>query len=433
MNQYPLIRGKTDLKTRFPEVAAQWDDEKNEGTGPEDVQPASMKKVWWRCPKGHSWRAAVYARTAGNGCPYCAGHTLNCGVNDLLTVAPEIAGQWDAEKNGSLGPQDVTAGNRRKAWWICPRGHSWEASIGSRVSGKGCPYCAGRKVMPGFNDLATADPDLAKQWNDEMNGSLTPHDVVGMSHTAVWWTGKCGHVWKATVANRRYGSGCPYCCGKKVLEGFNDAKSNYPEFIGEWDYEKNEFFPEQVSVSSQKEIWWKCSKGHSWKAKLPARRNGSGCPYCGNRRVAPGKTILHPGIRSSSKNGTMKETGGSCLKTLPINPVKRSGGSVRKDIPGKLKYITGQKERGVRSAPNWRTIILSRPGKPTWQRSAPDSRQNGITDGTGDFLQNRSGRFQQEKCGGSAAADIIGSVRSRSGSVGQGVRSAMEGSTDSQG
>ena len=61
MNQYPLIKGKTDLKTRFPEVAAQWDDEKNEGTGPEDVQPASMKKVWWRCPKGHSWRAAVCA------------------------------------------------------------------------------------------------------------------------------------------------------------------------------------------------------------------------------------------------------------------------------------------------------------------------------------------------------------------------------------
>lgn len=44
MNQYPLIKGKTDLKTRFPEVAAQWDDEKNEGTGPEDVQPASMKR-----------------------------------------------------------------------------------------------------------------------------------------------------------------------------------------------------------------------------------------------------------------------------------------------------------------------------------------------------------------------------------------------------
>ena len=111
MNQYPLIKGKTDLKTRFPEVAAQWDDEKNEGTGPEDVQPASMKKVWWRCPKGHSWRAAVYARTAGNGCPYCAGNTLDRGVNDLLTVAPEIAGQWDAEKIGILGPQGC---DRRK-------------------------------------------------------------------------------------------------------------------------------------------------------------------------------------------------------------------------------------------------------------------------------------------------------------------------------
>ena len=59
------------------------------------------------------------------------------------------------------------------------------------------------------------------------------------------------------------------------------------------------------------------------------------------------KTILHPGSRSSSKNGIMKKTGGSCRKTLHINPVKRSGGSVRKDIPGKLKSITGQRERGA--------------------------------------------------------------------------------------
>ena len=88
MNQYPLIKGKTDLKTRFPEVAAQWDDEKNEGTGPEDVQPASMKKVWWRCAKGHEWRATPDGRLRADpftGCPYCIGMYAAKGETDLET------------------------------------------------------------------------------------------------------------------------------------------------------------------------------------------------------------------------------------------------------------------------------------------------------------------------------------------------------------
>lgn len=44
MNQYPLIKGKTDLRTRFPDVAAWWDRDKNGELGPEDVQPGSIKK-----------------------------------------------------------------------------------------------------------------------------------------------------------------------------------------------------------------------------------------------------------------------------------------------------------------------------------------------------------------------------------------------------
>ncbi len=65
MNQYPLIRGQTDLKARNPALAEEWDGIRNKGLTPEDVQPGSVKKVWWRCRKGHSWMAAVYSRTAG--------------------------------------------------------------------------------------------------------------------------------------------------------------------------------------------------------------------------------------------------------------------------------------------------------------------------------------------------------------------------------
>jgi len=68
------------------------------------------------------------------------------GFNDLATTAPKIAAQWHPELNGSLTPQMVTAGSRKKIWWHCAEGHVWKAVVYSRagVQKSGCPVCAGR-------------------------------------------------------------------------------------------------------------------------------------------------------------------------------------------------------------------------------------------------------------------------------------------------
>ena len=120
----------------------------------------TRRKVWWRCPNGHSWRATVFSRTSlGTGCPVCTGRQALAGENDLTTLYPDIAAQWDEEKNGALHPSNVTAGSNRPVWWRCEKGHSYRTIIAQRVQrGDGCPYCANRKVLPGFNDLATAAP-----------------------------------------------------------------------------------------------------------------------------------------------------------------------------------------------------------------------------------------------------------------------------------
>ena len=153
------------LVKQFPLLAAEWDVEKNTPLTPQDVTTGSHKLIWWRCPKGHSWRAAVYSRTTlGTGCPVCTGRQALAGENDLATLYPNIAAQWDEEKNGALHPSNVTAGSNRRVWWRCEKGHSYRAVIAQRVQrGDGCPYCANRKVLPGFNDLATAAPLVAKQ------------------------------------------------------------------------------------------------------------------------------------------------------------------------------------------------------------------------------------------------------------------------------
>lgn len=206
------------LVKQFPLLTAEWDIEKNAPLTPQDVTTGSHKLIWWRCPKGHSWRAAVYSRTTlGTGCPVCTGRQALAGENDLATLYPDIAAQWDEEKNGALRPNNVTAGSNRRVWWRCEKGHSYRAVIAQRVQrGDGCPYCANRKVLPSFNDLATAAPLVAKQWHETRNGALTPEMVTAGSHKKAWWQCSYGHVWKAAIYSRAgvQQCGCPVCAGK---------------------------------------------------------------------------------------------------------------------------------------------------------------------------------------------------------------------------
>lgn len=66
------IPGENDLTTLFPDIAAQWNREKNGDKVPEQFLPMSACKVWWKCQKGHEWKSAISSRTAGSGCPYCS-------------------------------------------------------------------------------------------------------------------------------------------------------------------------------------------------------------------------------------------------------------------------------------------------------------------------------------------------------------------------
>lgn len=59
--------------------------------------------------------------------------------------------------------------------------------------------------------LAIADPELAAQWHPTRNGDLTPDMVTAESHRKIWWLGKCGHEWSATIESRTRGMGCPFC------------------------------------------------------------------------------------------------------------------------------------------------------------------------------------------------------------------------------
>lgn len=209
-----VLEGFNDLATLAPEIASEWNYEKNGNLKPTMVTLKSTRnKVWWKCQHGHEWQAIISNRTIhGQGCPVCSGHNVLVGCNDLSTIAPDVAAEWDYEKNGNLKPTDVTAGNDRVVWWRCPLGHSYDADIRNRVKkGRGCPICSNKEVLVGFNDLATTHPKLASEWCQELNGNLTPQSVTFGSNKTVWWECDKGHRWNALITNRSKGIGCPKC------------------------------------------------------------------------------------------------------------------------------------------------------------------------------------------------------------------------------
>lgn len=163
-----------------PEWMDDWNWSKNNDAGilPADISASSKKKVFWKCHAcGGEWETAPQYRKR-NGCPYCANFKALPGYNDLRTLFPDIAAEWDAQKNGSLFPENVTKGSGKKVWWICPKGHSYDMYVFERVKGGNCPFCNNRRVLCGYNDLQTLRPEIAQTWHPVLNECLTPEDVI---------------------------------------------------------------------------------------------------------------------------------------------------------------------------------------------------------------------------------------------------------------
>ena len=172
--------GDNDLATTHPHLARQWHAIKNAPLTPWAVTAGAHRKVWWRCDRGHEWQAAIFSRTVNTtGCPVCAGRAVQSGENDLQTLFPGIAAQWHPDRNGTRTPDTISPCSNRKVWWVCEQGHPYPAVVAARtMHGSGCPYCAGRRALPGFNDLTSAAPNVAAQWHPTLNGSLTPEMIT---------------------------------------------------------------------------------------------------------------------------------------------------------------------------------------------------------------------------------------------------------------
>jgi hypothetical protein len=281
----PTMKEKQPLSVTHPELAKEadgWDPSQvfaNIGTG---------KKMHWKCIKGHRYEATLGNRVRQkSGCPYCSGHKVLSGFNDLATTHPKLAqtaGGWD--------PKTLSAGSHKRVDWVCTKGHSFSAIVKSRIRNidGGCPICDNKKVLPGFNDLATTHPLIAK----EADG-WDPKTLVAGSNRKLEWKCSLGHNWLES-ANKRTsrGDNCPVCSSHKILSGFNDLATTHPQIATEadgWD-------PRTTFAGSNKKYKWKCPLGHSYQSTPNGRAlAGHNCPICSNQKVLSGfndLATMHP-------------------------------------------------------------------------------------------------------------------------------------------
>jgi hypothetical protein len=205
----------------------------------------------------------------------------------LPALYPELAAQLDSVLNGSLHATELSPGTALKVWWRCEHGHVWQARVNARVHGTGCPTCARNRVTPG-RALRDKRPDLAKELHPERNPDVDPANLATGSNRLLWWRGACGHEWQARVFARANGSGCPVCSRAHVPATRSLAHRDAALAQELHPHRNVGLDPSALAARSNRLVWWRCSHGHEWEARVSDRAGGSACPYCYRQRRATG-------------------------------------------------------------------------------------------------------------------------------------------------
>ena len=301
----PVV-GENDLTTVAPKVAAMLS-EKGKHLASE-VIAGSNKKAIFMCPDCHQEFEATIChvvRSVGNGttgCPVCAGHKIVSGINDIASQYPEVAAML-SEKDKHIA-FEVGVGSTRKAVFVCPDcNQRFEAKICDVVRSvkngtRGCPVCAGQKVVSGINDLASQHPEVAAMLS-EKDKHIAFEVTAGSTKKVVFICPDCKQEFESPIrriinsVNHGH-TGCPVCVGKKVVSGINDLASQYPE-VAAMLSEKDKHLAFEVTAGSREKAIFVCPDcNQEFEAVIQnvvrsvSKTNTTGCPVCAGKKVVPG-------------------------------------------------------------------------------------------------------------------------------------------------
>ncbi len=308
------------LAEKRPDLVQEWSNE-NDYT-PWDIGFGSEYIAKWVCNIcKYQWESIVgnRARLSINaGCPSCARQSISKSRKkpkpgeSLMDLFPNIAKEYSVELNKNT-PNNVKPYSNESAWFICPNKHEYYTKVVNRTSkNTGCGFCSGRYVIKGVNSLAEKYSKIACEFNISKNKE-SPNNIMPTANKKYWFTCPKGHEYFSSLNNRiSLGRGCPYCSNQKVLTGYNDAGTLFPEILGIWS-KKNQVSPFQCVNGSAKKYWFTCNKGHEWFTQLNSiTRMKTGCPYCLNSGTSRIEKAMRKKLGASDKELKIDNTTESC-------------------------------------------------------------------------------------------------------------------------
>lgn len=304
VSNLPAPPYELSLAAQYPEVVKQWDVEKNLPLTAELFTKASAFKMWWRCPVGHSYQAAIKNKVSkDSGCPDCyrtlqAEHGRIKRVDGVFVPIPKkviepeppkeklpnarkLTTEQYLDKVKEFNPTIEVRGDYINSdspievhCGVC--GNDWMPIAGSIINkgAQGCPKCARGRI-------AVANSKSPEEFATELVAKNTKVKQIGAylggKQKIEVECLKCGKYWQAIAADLLAGHACMSCYGKakKTTEQFiEDLCKVNPmlEVIGKYETSKT---PIEMRCKT-------CS--HEWSTKPNYLLSGSGCPVCAKRR-----------------------------------------------------------------------------------------------------------------------------------------------------
>lgn len=277
------MKSKIPISLSHPNLLEEWDYSLNERF-PNEFTKGSKFKAFWKCKKNHSWQAAIYSRTNGHGCPFCRSST---SLNEL-TIFSELSyvfqnsiHRYIKDKNEiDIFLPDVGIG-------VEYDGLRWHIENDLKDRNKNQFF-----QRKGINIIRIRQKGLPKITDDDIivEKKIDAKAVINDLLKIILKTGQA-KAYQSKIQEYIKLDGVANDSKYQELLAYHpfpfkgrSLEDKFPALSAEWDISKNKnLTPNHFYPKSATRVWWKCSMGHEWQARISHRVSGSGCPICSGR------------------------------------------------------------------------------------------------------------------------------------------------------
>jgi hypothetical protein len=278
----------------FPEIAAEWASDLNEGVSPFDVTPSKNRSYWWRCKYGHEWKARASNRTyQGKNCPKCNDPSTSLLEMRIFAELSEVEGYILLRTKVEEFEADLYIPSLNIA--IESDGYPWHSGIEKEardIRKNQVWEAAGLDVIrirdSKLKPLGTHLIQFQERGNSNHFEIL--HDLVELLLTLRPNEKTFNELNDFYKENATFKNQNVYMdlISQRVAKEENRLSVSNPELLDEWDYEKNApLTPDRVPRASALKVFWICAScSNEWEARIANRTQlGRGCPICAKKRV----------------------------------------------------------------------------------------------------------------------------------------------------